>query len=288
VGADVLPGDLSRFVARHFGARGRAWLERVPALVDRAAAGWGLEIEGALGGGLLSCVLAAHTRDGEPVVLKIAGPWVAADREAAALEHWGGGPAPRLLGFDEDRSALLLERIWPGGTALDEPCHRVARLITALHAVPPTRSQIASLPSLAEVVEERLAAAGAEAAARSAAESAALTARLQWARAAARELLSGFAGAPVLLHGDLEQRNVLRCQRRVLAAIDPMPCIGDPAYDAAYWAAEGRETGGIEQRCHSLAGHMRLDPAWVRRWASIITLAPEWPRRPICHPIGTL
>lgn len=224
----MLPGDLSRFVARHFGARGRAWLERVLELVDSTAAGWGLEIEHALGGGLLSCVLAARTRDSEPVVLKIAGPWVAADREAAALEHWGAGPAPRLLGFDEDSSALLLQRIWPGGTALDESCDRVAQLITALHAAPPTSSQIASLPSLVEVVEERLATAGAEAAARSAAESAALATRLHRARAAARELLSGFAGPSVLLDGDLEQRNVLRCQRRVLAAIDPMPCIGDP------------------------------------------------------------
>ena len=69
--------------------------------------------------------------------------------------------------------------------------------------------------------------------------------------------------------------NVLRCQRRVLAAIDPMPCIGDPAYDAAYWAAEGRETVGVVQRCQSLAVHMRLDPVRVRRWASIIMLALE-------------
>jgi streptomycin 6-kinase len=275
VGADLLPGDLSRFVARHFGARGRAWLERVPELVDGIAAGWGLEIEHALGGGLLSCVLAAHTRDGEPVVLKIAGPWGAAGHEAAALVHWDAGPAPRLLGFDGDRSALLLERIWPGGTVPDESCDRVAQLITALHAVPPTSTQIASLPSLAEVIEERLAIAGAEAAARSAAESAALAPRLQRAQISARELLSGYAGPSVLLHGDLEQRNVLRCQRRVLAAIDPMPCIGDPAYDAAYWAAEGRETVGVAQRCQSLAVHMRLDPVRVRRWASIIMLALE-------------
>jgi streptomycin 6-kinase len=273
VGAPLLHSHLSRFVARHFGARGRAWLERVPGLVDQAALAWGLEIEHALRGGLLSCVLAARTRGGEPVVLKIAGPWTPAGSEAAALAHWDGGPAPRLLDFDEDRSALLMERIWPGDAAADEPADLVARLVGALHAVPPTDPMIASLPSLAKVIEERLATAGAEAAARSAAEAATLAPKLRRARLAARELLDSFAGPSVLLHGDLEQRNVLRCQRRTLAAIDPMPCIGDPAYDAAYWAAEEQEASRLEERCQSLAAHMALDSWRVHRWALIIALA---------------
>lgn len=278
MGANPVPGELSRFVARHFGASGRAWLEQLPGLIDRAAAGWGLKIGPALGGGLLSCVLAARARDGEPVVLKIAGPWAPADREAAALAHWNGVPSPRLLAFDADLQALLLERIRPGDAATDEPCYRVARLLSALHAVPLTSSQIALLPSLAEVIEQRLVTAGAEAAARSAAEAAALAPRLDRARAAADQLLGGFTGTPVLLHGDLEQRNILRCQHRFLAAIDPMPCIGDPAYDAAYWAAEEQEADGLEQRCRNLAAHLSLDPVRVQRWAAILTLTLQQER----------
>ena len=126
----------------------------------------------------MSCVLAARSRDGEPVVLKIAGPWTPVSHEAVALEHWDAGPAPQLLDFDQRLSALLLERIWPGGVSADESCTPVARLISTLHAVPLASSQVALLPSLAEVIEERFVTAGAEAAARSVSESAALAPRI--------------------------------------------------------------------------------------------------------------
>jgi streptomycin 6-kinase len=33
--------------------------------------------------------------------------------------------------------------------------------------------------------------------------------------------------------GELENKNILVCQKRGLVVIDPLPCIGDPAYDAA-------------------------------------------------------
>ena len=93
--------------------------------------------------------------------------------------------------------------------------------------------------------------------------------RIQRAWLAAGELLDDFTGPCVLVHGDLEQRNIVRCQQRGLAAIDPTPCIGDPAY----WAADGQRAVGLEQRCHALALDASLDPSRVLRWASIIVLA---------------
>ena len=277
MGADQIPADVSRFVAHYFGASGRAWLEQLPAVIASAATRWGLDIEHPLSGGLLSCVLATRRRDGTPAVLKIAGPWAPARHEALALEHWDGGPAPRLLDFDDRLSALLLERIWPGDVPAGESCDQVARLISTLHAAPPTRSQMAVLPSLAEAVEQQFVMAAAEASARSEAEFAALAPKIQRARHAAAELLGNFAGPSVLLHGDLEQRNIVRCQQRGLAAIDPAPCIGDPAYDAAYWAANEQQGAGLEQRCHTLAMHASLDPRRVLGWASIIALAEQEP-----------
>jgi streptomycin 6-kinase len=275
VGRPQIPGDVSRFVAHYFGASGRAWLEQLPEVIASAAARWGLEVEHALDGGLLSCVLAVRRCDGGPSVLKIGGPWTPARHEALALEHWGGGPAPHLLDFDERLPALLLERIWPGEVPADQSCDQVARLVSALHAAPPTSSQMAMLPSLAEVVEDRFVTAEAEAAARSKADFAALAPRIQRARLAAGELLDDFTGPCVLVHGDLEQRNVVRCQQRGLAAIDPTPCIGDPAYDAAYWAADGQRTIGLEQRCHALARRASLEASRVLRWASVIALVEQ-------------
>lgn len=266
---------MSRFVAHYFGASGRAWLEQLPEVIASTAGSWGLEIEHPLDGGLLSCVLAVRRRDGSPAVLKIAGPWAHTRHEALALEHWDGGPAPRLLDFNERLSALLLERIWPGDVPAGLPGDQVARLVSALHATPPANSLIAVLPSLAELVEERFVTAGAEAAARSQADFAALAPNIQRARIDAAELLGDFAGPCVLVHGDLEHRNIVRCQRRGLAAIDPVPCIGDPAYDAAYWAANGHHATDLEQRCQAVAAQASLDPSRVLRWASIIALAQQ-------------
>jgi streptomycin 6-kinase len=90
-----------------------------------------------------------------------------------------------------------------------------------------------------------------------------------------RDLLNDMAGPAVLVHGDLEQRNILRCQRRGLVAIDPSPCIGDPAYDAAYWATQGRQAGRLEDDCQALARRLSPDPHRVRRWTSVLALAQE-------------
>jgi len=262
---------MSRFVARHFGAPGRAWLTGLPGVIERCAAEWDLLIEDGLEGGLLSCVMSARTGCGDAVVLKIGGPWTPIDREACALAHWAGGPAPSLLKIDQRLGALLLERITPGSTASEHPAEEVAALLRALHAVGPSARQRASLPSLADLVEERIATAGDEAFARSPAEAESLAPTLGRVRAEADALLTSFKDDPVLLHGDLEPRNILQCAQRGIVAIDPIPCVGDPAYDVAYWAIEG-SPDGLEDRIATLATCALLDRERIERWATVIAL----------------
>jgi streptomycin 6-kinase len=86
-----------------------------------------------------------------------------------------------------------------------------------------------------------------------------------------RDLLNDMAGPAVLCTGDLEQSNILRCQRRFLVAIDPSHCIGDPAY----WATRGRQAGRLEDDCQALARHLSLDPHRVWRWTSVLALTQE-------------
>ena len=50
-------------------------------------------------------------------VLKLAGPWDRHGRRDRVPARWGGGPAPTLLEADEERGAILLERIAPGRRA---------------------------------------------------------------------------------------------------------------------------------------------------------------------------
>ena len=203
-------GGMSQFVAGYFGA----WAVR----------GWsgfrgdcqggdpmGPGDRGSHRRGLLSCVLAARRPGGGPAVLKITGPWTAASHEALALEHWDGGPTPRLLDFDEGLSALLLERIWPGERPQLGPgtrwrgwsarCTRHSRQLTDCRAA-----------ALAPVVEERFVTAG-QRRWRARRRSPPNCSQNPAAEAGGGSAAGRFRRAGVLVHGDLEYRNILRCER---------------------------------------------------------------------------
>lgn len=279
VGARLYSHDFERFVSRHFGSAGRGWLDQLPHRIERYRRAWRFEVERYLPGGLMSCCLAVRTSDGVPAVFKLSGSWTPARPEILALRLWSGRGAPSLLRSDEAGGALLLERIEPGeqfdGGARREDIARVAEVLRVLHGARPTAALSHQLPPLARVVEEQIATAGAEAAARSQAEVKRLRPTLRNARRVASRLLESWDGGDVVLHGDLENKNILICHKRGLAAIDPLACIGEPAYDAAYWAASAPPAGRREKRCALLAGELGLDPERVRRWASVIALEPR-------------
>ena len=54
------------------------------------------------------------TADGAPAVIKLQFPDRESEHEADALEVWDGNGAVRLLARDDERRALLLERLQPG------------------------------------------------------------------------------------------------------------------------------------------------------------------------------
>jgi streptomycin 6-kinase len=238
------------FVARQLGDEGRAWLDALPALVEELAGEWELELGAELVGGVLAFVCAV---DGERV-LKVAGPWDRPADEIEALRSWDGSGAPRLQRADADRGALLLERIRPGDRAARAGAAEVAALLAALHVEP------ARFRPLADVARRRVERAGEQGRARADAVGRALATIAE---------LERDAPPPVLLHGDLDDRNLLTCATRGLAAIDPLPCAGDRAYDAAYWAhANGRPGRG--ERIAAIAEAAGLDPARVRAWSEVV------------------
>lgn len=259
------PGELVQpgfraFVARIGGADGRAWIATLPVRLDELASAWGLTLGSELPGGLLACVVEATTADGADAVLKLPSPWACVADELASLRLWQGRGAPSLLAADEERGALLLERIRPGGLALDATAEDVAALLDLLHV-----TAAHGLPQLELKVRRRLERAVAEGRARGR--------RLEWAWDALARLAVG-APAPVLVHGDFDERNLLCCGRRGLCAIDPLPAVGDGAYDAAYWVhANGRP--GRRARFDAMATALCLDHdgrARLRDWCGIVAV----------------
>jgi streptomycin 6-kinase len=109
---------------------GADWLARLPRLVAECAELWGLEVDAAYAGSHVSLVAPARLFDGRLAVLKINFPDPESEHEPDALLHWDGRGAVRLLSFDRERSALLVERCEPG-TALwevadEEEANRIA------------------------------------------------------------------------------------------------------------------------------------------------------------------
>jgi streptomycin 6-kinase len=71
-----------------------------------------------------------------------------------------------------------------------------------------------------------------------------------------------------LLHGDLTPANVLDGgAERGLVAIDPAPCLGDPAFDAVdlvFWRADAADT--IAARAEQLASAIGVDAKRLLDW----------------------
>jgi streptomycin 6-kinase len=78
-------------------------------------------------------------------------------------------------------------------------------------------------------------------------------------------------GDATLLHGDLENRNIMHCKTRGLVAIDPLPCVGDAAYDAGYWLANV-DRHEREATSALLARRLDLDQTRLLGWAAVVSI----------------
>jgi len=239
------------------GEDARAWLSALPALEAEVCEGWQLSRGEELHGGRLACVRLVRRADGSEAVLKIASPWDRPADEIGALRAWDGGPTPRLLEADGARAAMLLECVIPGSKAVDATPEDVARLLDRIHVPAPD-----GLPSLHEVVARRIDQAERD--------GRATPQRIAWAREAA-ERLRAEPAEPVLVHGDFDDRNLLTCARRGLCAIDPLACVGDGVYDAAYWIHANRQPGR-RARFDAFAAAAGLDRRRLRDWCGIVAV----------------
>lgn len=87
-------------------------------------------------------------------------------------------------------------------------------------------------------------------------------------------LMSSAPDERVLLHGDFYAgKNALRCDERDIrgsVAIDPFPCVGERAYDAALWIVTAATADSVLEMVDSLAAEMRLDRGRLLSWTSAL------------------
>ena len=258
---------------------GAAWLDRLPALVAECAEQWTLVLDEPLSGGNVALVVAARRADGSPAVLKLSFPEHESEHEADALLHWGGEAAVRLLERDDDRRALLLERVLPG-TPLWETeddaraTAAAAEALARLHrAPPPPDHPFRTLDDAAGRWATTIP-AGWEASGRAYPE------RLVALAVDACRALGGATGAAALLHQDFHGGNLLRSAERGWVAIDPKPLVGDPAFDAASLVRDrrwllggGDDAARLRRRLDVLVDVTALDRERMRLWGVVHALA---------------
>jgi streptomycin 6-kinase len=257
-----------RRLAARFGAGAAEWCDALPGVLAELAGRWRLELGGQIPRGSMSVVYRCRLADGRPAVLKASPDRSRLAHEAGALGGWRTAHTPAVHAFDERLGVLLIEAVEPGTvlvvSAAQPSAGLVADLLAALHTpaagpYPDVGRRVDHLfdssttlyrrdPGLAAVVPPELHERG-----------------RRLAAALARD-----RGPRVLLHGDLTPGNILDGgARRGLVAIDPAPCLGDPAFDAVdllLWRAG--DVRAIEARTRRLAAATGLDAGRLLAWAT--------------------
>jgi len=226
-----LPGDFRARMGDVFGDDGRAWLDRLPRIIAEYAARWDVVIDEPFP--LSYNFVAPATRaDGTPAVFKAGVPREQIACEIAALRHWDGDGAVRVLESDAEAGVFLIERAFPGSLLIDLPDDAAASRIAAavmrrLASHGPAAHPFPAVAGWARALRELRARYGAG--------TGPLDPRT-FARAEALfpELIAT-QEAPILLHGDLHHWNVLSAGSDRWVAIDPHGVVAEPAFEVATW-----------------------------------------------------
>ncbi|MFF1922194.1 aminoglycoside phosphotransferase family protein [Streptomyces sp. NPDC058221] len=214
------------------------WLAGLPALTEEALAGAGQELSVdrvAAPGGRSSLVLLVRGGDGTQAALKISPSGAAPGLERAALAHWDGWGAVRLVepgdGVLREHAAggaLLLERLHPEMSLRSLPEAKAlleaAGTVRRLWVEPPAGHAF-------ETVAERTALRAGPM--RAAAEADPDLEPLVTAALAARDALVADSPEALLLHGNFRQSKVLSGERAPWLTVGPEPVVGERAYDLA-------------------------------------------------------
>jgi streptomycin 6-kinase len=231
-----VPG-LVRQRVMHLGQQGERWLAELPDVIAHLARTWSITVGQALAGGTGSLVARARTAEGSDAILKIAIPEVGFADELRVLASAQGHGYVRLLAYDREREAMLLEALGPPMAPLAlPPEHKIARLCQMLRqvwqaprpaglVVTPDDEKAGQLARMVSRVWEELGHPCSERI---------VTEALRYAerRAAAFDL-----ERCVVVHGDPHPWNALQVLTPRVGAeagfvfVDPVGFLADPAYD---------------------------------------------------------
>jgi len=260
----LLLSDLPEIVRRKALLRpdGERWLRELPGHVAELAAEWGFAPGEPLPGSSESLVLTA----GPDAVLKVGLPNDPASAlRARLLERAGGRGYVRVLAYDAERNALLLERLGPSlrsrGLPVTDELAVLASTLAAAWQLEPERglpTAVEKAASLCAFISELFDELGAPC------SPAAVETALAYldSRAAAFD-----PAAAVVLHGDAHAANALAGREGGYRFVDPEFFVGEPAYDLGISIREwGDDRDVVQERCELLAELAGSDAQAIWEW----------------------
>jgi streptomycin 6-kinase len=265
-----IPASLVENLAFNLGeAAAVSWLQgalvRARVLVEE----WRLRPLEVLSGGSMSLCLKCAGVDDELLVLKIPASIDGGAAEIAALRAWGGNGAAQVIRTDRATSAMLMNylgEVGQGGYGLDD----IIDLAERLHQGDPGGYDFGT-------VDDNL------------------TRRITWATdrfredgyerhqgdlALAEKLVVDLVFTddhPVLLHGDLQAKNLILSGDE-LTAVDPLPVLGPAIFDVAFWIAKSVHQHPTLHYVHRVA-ELRpdLDAEALLRWTWALAVLENRP-----------
>ncbi|MFP5252435.1 MAG: aminoglycoside phosphotransferase family protein [Actinomycetes bacterium] len=225
-----VPDSLRENLAFVLGAeRAEAWLVGAVERARELAQQWRLLPQEVLTGGSFSLCLRCVDDAGAETVLKVPASREDGAAEIAALQAWSGDGAARVLRVDPESSSMLMDFLGRVGVG-DYGLADIVDLAERLHRGCPDGFGFAevhdNLDRRVDWARDRFTEAGYEH----------HLDDLRHAEKLVAELAAG-AGEQVLLHGDLQAKNLI-VRDGELVAVDPMPVLGPPLFDLAFWIAK--------------------------------------------------
>lgn len=277
----TVPANFARSMRDVYGAEGEAWVGRLPGIVKACADRWALTVAEPFEPLSYNWVAPATGAGGVPFVLKAGFPCRELRNEIEALRVYDGRGIARLVEFDAELGALLLERLQPG-TMLEsvedetEATTIAAGVMRQLWRPAPPDNTFPTVAAWGKGFERLRGAFGGGAGS--------FPADLVAEAEETFMALLASSADPVVLHGDLHHFNILSAEREPWLVIDPKGVVGEPAYEVgafmrntrAQIVAAANAGAMLSRRLDIFSEELGLDRQRLRGWAFAQAMLSAW------------
>lgn len=276
---EQLPKKFKRNIVELHAEKGKQWLDDLPDLIAKMSEKWSLAVDKPFPDLSYNFVAPCVCADGTNAVLKIG--YNEKDSvifsEAKFLTVLDGRGAVKLLRFDKNCCALLLERLIPGENLAklcktnDEKATLIAIDVMRKICQQPPKNH--DFPTLENWINKLQTAAETK-----------FAPRLVAKALNNFEELSDASEQNLLLHGDLHHENILSAERESFLAIDPKGVVGDIGYEIAVFMNNQRRIMRsrqdlrqiIARRIEQFSQSFAIEPLKLRKWAFVQAVLSAW------------